>query len=147
MTEQELITSMQALTGDAQTVLANLVLFAEQDTTVTFTLSNGQTVTIPSLPKQISAYATQQAADRLSFLQNFGGVPASQTLTRDLASRIATVTTTFATGYRTVQTLTRNATTGRVTTVQIVCEDNLGTVLVTITKTIQRTNGLYSGVA
>ena len=146
MTEQELITSMQALTGDARTVLANLVPFAEQDTTVTFTLSNGQTVTIPSLPKQVATYAAQQAADRLAFLQNFGGLPSSQTVTRDTANRLSTVTTNYATGYQTIHTLTRDAVTGRITGVSVVCKDNLGATVATITKTINRVGGLYSGV-
>ena len=147
MTEQELITSMQLLVSGAQSVLQAIQNYGSQaGGTVSFQLG-GTTYTVKVLQQQITDYATQQDADRLSFLQNFGGMPASQTLTRDSAGRIATVTTTFATGYQTVQTLTRDTTTGRVTTVQIVCKDNLGTVLVTITKTIQRTNGSYSGVA
>lgn len=146
MTEQELITTLSALSADARTVLANLVLFAEQDTTVVFTLGNGQTISLPSLPKQIANYAAQQAADRLSFLQNFGGLPSSQTVTRDSASRLVSVTTTFATGYSTVQTLTRDSQSGKITDIEVVCKDPLGVVLTTITKTINRTGGLYSGV-
>ena len=146
MTEQELITSMQALTGDAQTVLANLVLFAEQDTTVTFTLSNGQTVTIPSLPKQISAYATQQAADRLAFLQNFGGLPSSQSVTRDSASRLSSVSSTFANNYQTIQAFTRNVQTGQIEAVTVTCKDPSGTTIWTLNKTINRSGGRYSGV-
>lgn len=146
MTEQELITSMQALTGDAGTVLANLVPFAEQDTTVTFALSNGQTVTIPSLPKQVATYAAQQAADRLSYLQNFGGLPTAQTVTRDSASRLASVTSTFANSYQTIQEFTRNAQTGQIESVTVTCKDQAGTTIWTLNKTINRAGGRYAGV-
>lgn len=147
MTEQELINSMQSLVSGAQSVLQAIQNYGSQASgTVSFQLG-GVTYTVKVLQQQITDYATQQSADRLAFLQNFGGMPNAQSLTRDTASRVVTVTTTFATGYQSVQTLTRDAVTGRVTTVQIVCKDNLGAVLVTITKAIQRTNGLYSGVA
>lgn len=146
MTEQELITSMQALTLNASSVLAALVPYAEQNTDVTITLANGQSITVPSLPKQIAAYAAQQAADRISFLQNFAGLPTTQTVTRDSANRLTGTTTTFATGYQTVQTLTRDAITGRITGVSVVCKDSLGATVATINKTIGRVGGLYSGV-
>ena len=146
MTEQELITSMQALTLNASSVLAALVPYAEQNADVTITLANGQAITVPSLPKQVSTYAAQQAADRLSFLQNFAGLPSSQTVTRDTANRLSTVTTNYATGYQTIHTLTRDAVTGRITGVSVVCKDNLGATVATITKTINRVGGLYSGV-
>lgn len=146
MTEQELITSLTALSADARTVLANLVPFAEQDTTVTFTLGNGQTVSVPSLPKQVATYAAQQAADRLAFLQNFGGLPSAQTVTRDSASRLSTVTTTFANGYKTVQSLTRNTQNGRITDITVECRDPSDVSLLTVSKTINRDGGRYSGV-
>lgn len=146
MTEQELITSMQALTLNASSVLAALVPYAEQNADVTISLANGQTVKIPSLPKQIASYAAQQAADRLSFLQNFAGLPSSQTVTRDTANRLSTIMTTYATGYQTIHTLARDAVTGRITGISVVCKDNLGATVATINKTISRVGGLYSGV-
>lgn len=146
MTEQELITSMQSLTLNASAILAALVPYAEQNTDVTITLDNGQTITIPSLPKQIAAYASQQAADRLAFLQNFAGLPSAQTVGRDAANRLTTVTTTFATNYQTIHTLTRDTVSGKITGVSVVCKDSLGATVATINKTIGRVGGLYSGV-
>ena len=145
MQEQELITSMQALTASASAVLAALVPYAEQNADVTITLANGQKVTFPSLPKQIAAYAAQQNADRVALLQNFQGVPTAQTVTRDSANRLTGTITTFATGYQAIETINRNAI-GRITGFGITLKDNLNNVVATITKTIQRTNGLYAGV-
>ena len=147
MTEQELITSMQALTGGAQSVLQGIQNYGSQASgTVSFVVG-GTTYVVKSLQQQITDNATQQAADRLAFLQNFGGMPASQTVTRDSSNRLVSVTTTFATGYQTVQTLTRDTTTGLITSLTIVCKDDLGMTLTTISKTINRSGGLYSGVS
>jgi hypothetical protein len=146
MTEQELIASMQALTSGAQAVLQAIMAYGAQASgTVTFQIG-GSTYTIKSLQQQITDNATQQAADRLAFLQNFAGIPSAQTVTRDTANRLTGTVTTFATGYQTVETLTRDPVTGRTTGMAIVCKDNLGATVATITKTIVRTNGLYSGV-
>lgn len=146
MTEQELITSMQALMGGAQSVLQAIQNYGSQASgTVSFQLG-GSTYTLKCVQQQITDNAAQQVADRLAFLQNFGGMPSAQTVARDSANRLVSTTTTFATGYQTVQTLTRDAMTGSITGLSIVCKDDFGATLATITKTINRTGGIYSGV-
>lgn len=147
MTEQELITSMQALTSGAQSVLQGILAYGSQASGSVSFVVGGTTYVVKSLQQQIADNAAQQAADRLAFLQNFGGMPASQSVTRDSSNRLASITTTFATGYQTIQTLTRDATTGMITALTIVCKNNLGSTLATISKTINRSGGLYSGVS
>lgn len=147
MTEQELITSMQALTSGAQSVLQGVQNYGSQASgTVSFVVG-GTTYVVKTLQQQITDNATQQAADRLTFLQNFGGLPSSQTVTRDSAGRLASTTTTFATGYQTIQTITRDAITGSITGMTITCKDDLGATLTMVSKTINRSGGLYSGVS
>lgn len=146
MNEPELITSMQALVSGAQSVLQAIQNYGSQaGGAVSFTLG-GVTYTLKTLQQQITDNATQQAADRLAFLQNFAGIPSAQTVSRDSANRLTGTVTTFATGYQTTETLTRDSVTGRITGMTIVCKDNLGAVVATITKTIVRNGGLYAGV-
>jgi len=146
MTEQELIDSMVGLTADARAVLQNILNYATQNGDIAFVLSGGVNVTVPSLPKQVAAYAAQQAADRLAYLNNFGGVPSSQTLTRDALGRPISVATTMDNGYVITESLTRDVTTGRVTAVSVIVTDPLGAVVSNKTKTLSYINGLYSGV-
>lgn len=146
MTEQELIDTMASLTSGAQAVLQAIQNYGSQASgTVTFAVG-GSTYVIKSVQQQITDNATQQAADRLAFLQNFGGLPSAQTVTRNSANLLLSTTTTFATGFQTIQTLTRDAISSRITAMEIVMKNNLGAVLVTINKTINRSNGYYSGV-
>ena len=145
MTEQELIVSIQALVGGAQSVLQAVQAYGSQASgTVSFQLG-GTAYTLKTLQQQITDNATQQAADRLAFLQNYAGLPTAQTVTRDSAKRLSIITTTFASGYQTVATLTRSVV-GQITGMIVVCKDNLGTTLATITKTIQRDGAFYAGV-
>ena len=145
MTEQELINSMQTLVGGAQSVLQAIQNYGSKaNGTVSFQLG-GSTYTVKVLQQQITDYATQQAADRLAFLQNFAGLPTAQTVGRDASRRLSTITTTFATGHSTVATLVRN-TAGRITGINTVCKDALGATLATINKTIVRDGAAYAGV-
>ena len=145
MTEPELITYFSNLSVDAIAVVSMLTQYATADTNVTLTLSNGNTYTIPSLGLQKNLLEADRAADRLKFTQDFGGAIASQTVTRTAYFAIAGVVTTFSTGYTLSHAYTRDANL-KITTIDIVVKDPLGNTLATMTKTIQRTDGLYSGV-
>ena len=146
MTEQELITAMTALTSGAQAVLQAIQNYGSQASgTVSFAVG-GANYTLKCLQQQITDAATQQAADRALLMQNIGGMPTAQSVTRNSVNQLLTVSTTFATGYQSISTLTRDPLTSFITAEQIVIKDNLGVVQSTVTKTINRVNGYYSGV-
>lgn len=145
MMEQELISSMQALTQSAASILQGIQSYAVGTTAVTFTVG-GQTVTVPSLSQQVASYAAQQASDRLAYAQNFGGLPVSQSVARDASGRVSSVTTVLATGFTHIQSLTRDPISGKVSTVNVQVVDALGVVQVNVTKTIKYAGGRYAGV-
>lgn len=145
MTEQELINSMQALTAAAASVLQNIQNYAVGTTAVTFAIG-GQNVVIPSMSQQVAAYAAQQAADRLAYMQNFGGLPASQAIARDTQGRVSSITTIFTNGYQNVMTPSRDPVTGKMTGVSVIITDPLGVQVVNVSKTLKYVNGRYAGV-
>ncbi len=145
MTEQELITSMQGLTTQAASVLQNILSYASQNQDITFTVGGGNVV-VPSLPKQVAQYAAQQAADRLAYTQNFGGLPTSQAVTRDIQGRISLITTTLANGYQHQMTPVRDPVSGRMSGATVQVKDPLGAVAYNVTKNFIFINGKYSGV-
>jgi hypothetical protein len=145
VTEPELIQYFSNMSVDAIAVISMLTQYATADTNVTLTLSNGTTYTIPSLGLQKNLLEADRVADRLKFTEDFGGAVASQTVTRTPYFAIDGVVTTFASGYTLSHAYTRNADL-KITTINVVVKDSLGNVLATMTKTIQRTNGLYSGI-
>ena len=145
MTEPELITYFSNLSVDAIAVVSMLTQYATADTNVTLTLSNGNTYTIPSLGLQKNLLEADRAVDRLKFTQDFGGAVASQTVTRTAYAMVDTVTTTFSTGYVLSHAYTRDSNL-KISSIAVVVKDPLGNVLATLTKTIQRVNGLYSGI-
>lgn len=147
MTEQELIDTMAALTSGAQSVLQAVQNYGTQATgTVTFTVG-GSTYTIKTVQQAITDYATQQASDRTALIENFGGLPSVQTVVRDSAGRLTSATTTFANGYQNIETLTRDIVSGITLSISMVIKNELGVTVRTSSRTINRTNGLYSGVS
>lgn len=145
MTEPELITALTNSSVDARAVLAMLSAYANANGDVTLTLSDGVTYTIPGIGKQRNQITADFDAQRLAFTQDFGGAVAGQTITRN-ASRIATgIETVFSSGLKLSHEYTRNAF-GSITSILVTVRDALDVVLVTGTKTINRTNGLVSSI-
>ncbi len=145
MTEQELIDSVTALTSDSRTVLKGVSEYALVNKDLTFNLSGGVSVTFPSLPKQVEAYATQQKKDRLDYLKNFGGVPKAQVITYN-GINVATALSTFDSGWQQKQTFNYSADGGTIVSILVEYLNSVGVVEWSDTKTLQYSNGLYTGV-
>lgn len=136
MTEPELITALVAASADARAVLAVLTAYAAADTDVTVTLSSGASFTLPGVQKQRNGFAADFAAQKLGFAQDFGGVVA-QTVARDGAGNLVSVTSTLASGWQLVQTYSRDAR-SRIAGVTQVVKDGAGATLATVTRTLAR---------
>lgn len=144
MTEQELVLSMNALMASARAVLQGLLDYGSQASGNVNFQFGGSTYTLKCLQQQIAEAAAQQAADRVAFSRNFGGVPASQSVARNAAGLLTAVTTVLDSGYQIVQTPSRDAF-GKITAVAVQVKDQNGNVVWSGGRTINRTNGLYSG--
>ena len=146
MTEPELLTALTNASVDARAVLAMLAQYAGANTDVSCTLSNGQTITLPGIGKQSNGFTSTFAAMVLQFTQDFGGAVTAQTITRNAFGVIQSVLTTFSSGYTLKHDYTRDSQ-GLMSTVAVTVKDALGNTVASATKTINRTNGLVSGIS
>jgi len=145
MTEPELITLFSNMSVDARAVITMLTQYATASTNVTLTLSNGTTYTLPGIELQRNLFSTDRAEEQLQYVQDFGGAVASQTVTRDVFSTLTGVQTILSSGFKLSHVYNRDVT-GKISTIDVVVKDSLDNTLATITKTIQRTGNLYSGI-
>ena len=147
MTEPELIAALTNSSVDARAVVAMLQQYANTNGDVTLTLSNGTVYTLPGIPKQAAAFTAQFAADKLAFTQDFGGAVTAQAYNRDAFGVLQSVVTTFSTGYTLRHDYTRSGVTGLMASILVTVKDNLGNTLLTVTKTLNRTNSLVSSIS
>ena len=146
MTEPELIAQLSALGVDTRAVVTMLQQYVNTNGDVTLTLSNGVSYTLQSVPKQAAGFTTQFNAMKLAFTQDFGGAVVAQSITRDAFNVITGVLTTFSTGVTLGHVYTRNGQ-GQITGIAVTVKDNLGNVVATANKTINRTGSLVTGIS
>lgn len=146
ITPQQLADALSAASSDARAVLANLASYASVNGDVSYALSSGITVTLPSLPKQIAQVATQMHTERLAYAQCFNSLPASETVTRDTNNRPTGVSTVLPNGWTIARTLTRANGSGKVTSVSCTITDGTGATLYSGTQTLHYNGAYYSGV-
>lgn len=146
LTPQELADALTTASADARTVLANLANYAATNGDVAFALSSGITITVPSILKQVAQVNTAVTAERLAYAQDYAGLPASETVTRDALGRISATVSVLPSGWTITQTLTRDPVSGLITSVSETVTDASATVLYTGTKTLNYSGGRYTGV-
>lgn len=139
-TETDLIAQFSALSVDARAVLAAIVTYGTANQDVTIDLSNGFSITIQSIPKQVAQYLAQFNADKLNFYKDFGGAVTAETITRDATTGLITsILVTLAGGWQMNQVYTRfttGAQTGRIQTIAYTLTDNVAVVQFTATRTL-----------
>jgi hypothetical protein len=146
MTEPELILALTNASVDARAVVAMLQQYAKSAGDVTLTLSNGNTYTLPGVLKQQNGFAAQNRALKIALTQDFGGAVAGMVLNRDAYGVLQSVVTTFTSGYTLRHDYTRSGSTGLMASILVTVKDELANTLVTVTKTINRSNSLVTSI-
>jgi hypothetical protein len=137
MTEPDLINALTNASVDARAVLAMIAQLAGANTTVSVTLSSGQTFVLPGVPYLQAQFAADRASDKLGFTKDFAPGAMQRVYTRDpVTKRLTQVVLTRNDGWTITEVYARNASTQRITGVTITLKDATATVQATFSRTV-----------